>query len=205
MLEIEEYWTRRVEIGRLPLLGEGEQDVALIWHQAQENCGRGHHEYDLGVMKDNTKRVYVHARACYFVPGIIVTDGIAEPPAWLGQQVGVVEDVRPRGSRRVEVANLHSWYYPDAGALMLWEVDIWRHPEADPRKDFILAVLFDGFERELLRVFPNARQVISPHEPNYPSEQWAEFLLERGYEMWRENMYRKAIAKTDVAVRSAHC
>src|SRR5215510_12788967 len=141
MLEIEEYWTRRVEIGRLPLPGEGEQDVALIWHQVAENCGGGHFELGLDLMKDNTKRVYVHARACYFVPGIIVTGGIVEPGAGLGQQVGVAEDVQPRGSRRIQIANLH----------------IWRHPEADPRNDFMLAVLFVGFERELLRVFPAAR------------------------------------------------
>jgi hypothetical protein len=32
MNEVDEYWTRRVEIGRLPLPMEGEQDVALIAH-----------------------------------------------------------------------------------------------------------------------------------------------------------------------------
>ena len=37
--ELDEYWTRRVEIGRLPLPIEGEQDVILIWHQIPENCG----------------------------------------------------------------------------------------------------------------------------------------------------------------------
>ncbi len=36
----DEYWTRRVEIGRLPLPIEGEHDIALIWHQVPENCGR---------------------------------------------------------------------------------------------------------------------------------------------------------------------
>jgi hypothetical protein len=96
----DEYWTRRVEIGRLPLPIEGEQDVALIWHQVQENCGRGHREIGLGVMKDNTERVYVHAKACYFTPEIVVMIAITAPNAGPGEQVGVVEDSRRRGSIR---------------------------------------------------------------------------------------------------------
>jgi hypothetical protein len=79
--EIDEYWTRRVEIGRLPLPIEGEQDIALIWHQVPENCGRGHREIGLGVMEDNTERVYVHAKACYFTPEIVVTIAVTAPNA----------------------------------------------------------------------------------------------------------------------------
>jgi hypothetical protein len=178
--ELDEYWTRRVDIGRLPLPIEGEQDVALIWHQVSENCGRGHREIGLGVMKDNTERVYVHTKACYFTPEIVVTIAVTAPNAAPGEQVGVVEDARRRGSIRHEFANLQAWFYPDAGALMLWEVDLWRGREEAPAQDFLLACLWDGFERELLRIFPDARQVITPHEPNYPSEEWAAFLAERG-------------------------
>ncbi|HZF41710.1 MAG TPA: hypothetical protein VE715_23025 [Blastocatellia bacterium] len=174
--EIDEYWTRRVEIGRLPLPIEGDQAASLIWHQVQENCGRGHREIGLGVMKDNTDRVYVHAKACYFTPEIAVTICVTAPNARPGEQVGVVEDVQRRGSIRREFANLQAWFYPGERALMLWEVDLWRGREENPTQDFLLACLFDGFERELLRIFPDVRQVITPHEPNYPSEQWAASL-----------------------------
>ena len=189
--ELDKYWTRRVDIGRLPLPIEGEQDVILIWHQVSENCGRGHREIGLGVMKDNTERVYVHAKACYFTPEIVVTIAVTAPNAGPGEQVGVVEDARRRGSIRHEFANLQAWFYPAAGALMLWEVDLWRGREENPTQDFLLTCLFDGFERELLRIFPDVREVITPHEPNYPSEQWAAFLAERGYAPYVENTYRK--------------
>jgi hypothetical protein len=190
---IDEYWTRRVEIGRLPLPIEGEQDVALIWHQVPENCGRGHREIGLGVMKDNTERVYVHAKACYFTPEIVVTIAVTAPNAGPGEQVGVVEDARRRGSIRREFANLQAWFYPDAGALMLWEVDLWRGREEDPAQDFLLACLWDGFERELLRVFPDAQEIITPHEPNYDSRLWAAFLAGRGYTPHVENTCRRML------------
>src|SRR5262245_43188610 len=165
MNEIDEYWTRCVEIGRLPLPAEGEQDVSLIWHQVVENCGRGHLELGLGLMEG--ERVYVHAKACYFTPELIVTFAVTAPNASPGEQVGMVEDVQPRGSIRREFGNLQAWFYPDLKSLVLWECDVWRGREENPANDFILACLFDGFERELLRVFPDARQVITPHEPNY--------------------------------------
>jgi hypothetical protein len=94
MNEIDECWTRRVEVGRLPLPIEGEQDVALIWLQVPENCGRGHREIGLGVMKDDAKRVYAHAKACYFTPKIIITIAVTAPNTIPGEQVGVVEDAQ---------------------------------------------------------------------------------------------------------------
>jgi hypothetical protein len=76
---------------------------------------------------------------------------------------------------------------------VLWEVDMLRFGHRDPTQDFILGCLFDGFERELLRVFPETRQVITPHEPNYDSGQWAAFLAERAYTLHIENTYRKTV------------
>jgi hypothetical protein len=202
MAEIDEYWNRPpVEIGRLPLPSDGDQDVSLVWHQSRESCGRTHKELGLGAMHGKNghevEREYVHAKACYFVPDLVLTFAVTAPDAKPGDQVGHVEDVCSRGSRRIEFANLQAWYYPDLQTLMLWEVDLRRSPENDPRNDFILGCLFNGFERELLRVFPDTRQVIAPHEPNYPSEQWAEFLASRGYETWRENTYRKATERSE--------
>jgi hypothetical protein len=128
---------------------------------------------------------------CYFTPEIVVTIAVTAPNAAPGEQVGVVEDAQRRGSIRREFANLQAWYYPGARALMLWEVDLWRGREEDPAQDFLLACLWDGFERELLRVFPDAQEIITPHEPNYDSRLWAAFLSERGYKPHMENTYRK--------------
>ncbi len=198
MSEIEEYYNRPpVEIGRLPLGIEGQQDVFLIRHEAREECGREHRELGLGVMRAANgaviEREYVHAKACYFVPDLVLTVAVTAPNAAPGEQVGTVEDVHSRGSRRIEFARLQAWYYPDARALMLWECDLWRGAEDEPRGDFILACLWDEFERELLRVFPGTQEVITTHEPRYDHEQWAAFLAGRGYKAYVENTYRKVL------------
>src|SRR5262245_60801439 len=98
MFEIDEYWTRSVDIGRLPLPVEGEQDVSLLWHQSEETSERGLREIGLGEMKGVIRREYIHAKACYFVPDIVVTVAVADLDARPGEQVGVVEDVKSRGS-----------------------------------------------------------------------------------------------------------
>ena len=201
MSEIEEYYNRPLhEIGRLPLGIEGEQDVFLIWHEARETCGREHRELGLGVMraKDGAviEREYVHAKAVYFVPDLVLTLAITDPDAKPGEQVGIVEDVHSRGSRRVEFAGLQAWYYSAVRALMLWECDLWRGAEADPREDFTLACLWDGFERELLRAFPGAREVIAVDEPKYDHTHFSEFLAARGYEEWRERTFIKRLGES---------
>jgi hypothetical protein len=197
---VDEYWNRPlVEVGRLPLGIESEQDVFLIWHAAREECGREHRELGLGVMRatDNEliTRDYIHCKACYFVPDLVLTLAITDPNAKPGEQLGTIEDVHSRGSRRVEFAGLQAWFYPAVRALVLWEVDLWRGAEADPREDFILAVLFDSFERELLKVFPEAREVIAVDEPKYEHAHFAQFLHERGYEEWRERTFIKRLKR----------
>lgn len=199
MSEVDDYWTRRVEIGRLPLRFEGEQDVALNWHQAREHCGIDHRELGLGTFTGQTEREYVHAKACFLTPDLIVSVAIARPafgaPASrIGEQVGTVTGSQMRGSIRREFANLQAWYYPTARALILWEVDLWeRYRDGKLAEDFILSCLFDGFERELLRVFPDAREAITPHEPNYEDADWGSFLARRGYAPHIDNTYRKLI------------
>jgi hypothetical protein len=92
---------------------------------------------------------------------------------------GNVEDAQRHGSIHHEFANLQAWFNPDAGALMFWEVDLWRGREEDPAQDFLSACLWDDFELELLRLFPDAQEIITPHEPNYDSRSWAAFLIGR--------------------------
>jgi hypothetical protein len=104
MNDVDEYWNRPpVEIGRLPLGIEGEQYVFLIRHEAREECGREHRELGLGVMraKDGAviEREYVHAKAGYFVPDLVLTLAITNPNAAPGEQLGTVEDVHSRGRR----------------------------------------------------------------------------------------------------------
>lgn len=193
MSETDEYWTRRIEIGRLPLPSEGERDVSLIWHQAPESCGHNHREIGIGTLSGKTERVYVHAKACYFTPDYVVTVAVTAGNGKPGEPIGHVEDITPRGSIRREFGNLQAWYYPAVQTLMLWEVDLWRGREENPAEDFILACLFDGFEHELLRQFPDTREVITPNEPNYDSAQWAAFLDARGYLPHVENTFRRII------------
>jgi hypothetical protein len=65
---IDEYFTRVEDAGRLPLPGEGERDLSLLWHESRESCERGHREIGLGVVRGHL--VYVHAKPCFYTPEI---------------------------------------------------------------------------------------------------------------------------------------
>lgn len=188
---IDDYWTRQVEIGRLPLPVDCERDVSLIWHQSREQCGFDHRELGLGTFTDKTERVYVHAKACFFTPDLVLSVALSAAP---GAQIGEVIGSQVRGSTRREFANLQAWYYPTARALMIWEVDLWsRYRDETPAGDFILSCLWNGFETALLREFSDAREIITPHEPDYDHEQWVAFLAACGYAPHIENTYRKFV------------
>ena len=195
---IDEYWTRRQEIGRLLLPPrDHERDISFIWHQSREKYGRGHREIGLGVMKDNGERVYVHAKAVFYSPNIILTVGLTPPTETaIGKEVGQVLDSRIEGQTRHEVSNCQAWYYEKEKVLMLWEVDMrtnYRESE-DPTQDFLLSSIWLAFELALLREFPDVETIITPgHEPDYDDELFRAFLQSLGYSPHIENTFRKIL------------
>jgi hypothetical protein len=78
---------------------------------------------------------------------------------------------------------------------MLWEVNLHAHySEPDPTGDFVLLVLWETFEKALLREFPETEAILTPGwEPRYEPKQWRAFLADRGYMPYKENTHRKIV------------
>jgi hypothetical protein len=172
-MEIDDYYTRIEEIGRLQLPYEGEREVSLLWHQSPERCEWGHREIGLGAVKYPCRRVYVHAKACFYAPDIYATVVSTPPmPTVPDPECGYVLESEVCGRTRHEIGNLQAWYYETEAHLMLWEVDIYsRYSEPDPAGDSVLPVLWETFERALLREFPETEAILTPGwEPKYESQ-----------------------------------
>lgn len=203
---IDDYWTQGAEIGRLPLPPrDNERDVSFIWHQSREKYGRGHREIGLGVLRDGGERIYVHAKAVFYSPNIILTVALTPPvPSDLGEEVGEVMGSRFDGQTRHEIANCQAWYYEREKVLMLWEVDMranYKESE-DPTQDFILSSVWRSFEQALLRELPDVEAILTPgEEPNYEDDQFRAFLQSQGFTPHIENTFRKALSPTSAEQR----
>lgn len=194
---IDDYWQEMKLVARLPLPPQDhENDVFFLWHHSRERYGRDHGEIGIKITKAG-ERDYIHVKACFFVPRIILTVALSPPvKSDLGEEIGHVLDSHQEGSDRYFIAGLQAWYYSDLKMLMLWEVDLFpNYSEADPTQDFLLIILWQSFEQGLLGRFPDCEQIVTPGwEPKYDGEQFRAFLAARGYSPHRENTYHKMIA-----------
>jgi hypothetical protein len=197
---IDDYWTRAEEIGRLPLPPrDDEWDLSFIWHQSREQYGPNHREIGLGVLRERGERVYVHAKAVFYSPEIVVTFALTPPePSELGTEIGQVIDSRTRGQLRHEVAGCQAWYYEQARVLMIWEVDMRMdyRDSSGPAQDFVFSSIWHTFERALLREFPDVEAILTPGwEPSYKNEEFRAFLESQGFVPYEENTYRKVVPR----------
>ena len=71
-----------------------------------------------------------------------------------------------------------AWLYQEDQLLLLWRCNLLgRYQAANPAEDENLHVLWKGFERFLLRKFPNAMQIVTPswNRP-YDEALWFQFI-----------------------------
>lgn len=194
----DDYWQRSEHIARLPLPpADIENDVFFLWHQSRERYDRHHREIGIQLTRAG-ERDYVHVKACFYVPRIILTVGLTPPiNTELGEEIGQVLDAQQEGHDRHFIAGLQAWYYGDEKTLMLWEVDLFpSFCEADPTQDFLLATLWQSFEQGLLHRFEDCKAIVTPGwEPKYDNEQYRAFLVHRGYTPRVENTFHKIIQK----------
>lgn len=181
----DDYWNKEEFIATLPLPPQDvDRDVSFLWHQSREKYGRGHKDLGL-ILKEPGERDYIHVKACFYSPRIVLTVALTPPaPGEFGEEIGEVMGSRNEGQNRHEFASLQAWYYPTEKTLMLWEVDLFGSygGEEDQTKDFLLSSLWVMFERRLLDQFPDCERVLTPHhEPDYDRELFQAFLRERGY------------------------
>ncbi|HKQ05705.1 MAG TPA: hypothetical protein VJ464_11270 [Blastocatellia bacterium] len=127
-IRVDDYWEREECAARLPLPpGDQEQDIFFLWHHSRECYGKNHQEVDIR-FQDPGERDYVHCKAFYYVPRIVLTVSATAPVQTdAGTEIGEVLDSRKEGSDHHIVAGLQAWYYRAERILMRWEVDLF-HP-----------------------------------------------------------------------------
>jgi hypothetical protein len=192
----DDYWGDEKLLGCVPLPPrDQEQEIFFLIHHSRESYGKDHRE--IGVrLRQAGERDYLHVRAITYVPRIVLTIAPIPPvPTEVGEEIGEVMASRREGSDQRVIAGLQAWYYRSERILMLWEVDIFgEYREADPTRDFLLGVMWQAFERELLARAPAAEWIVTPAwDPKYPNEEWRAFLASQEYTPHIENTFIKRL------------
>jgi hypothetical protein len=64
----------------------------------------------------------------------------------------------------------------------LWECYLFEpYAQKDPRKDQLLATIWQGFEETLLKELPDTTRIYTTYEPIYDRPVYKTFLAKQGY------------------------
>jgi hypothetical protein len=110
-----------------------------------------------------------------------LTIGLTQPKADSGETGRVIgSDVTKLQER--EIGNAQAWYYPTDKALVLWECYLFEpYRQKDPRKDHLLATVWQGFEKALLKELPDTTKIYTTYETVYDRPVFQTFLTKYGY------------------------
>jgi hypothetical protein len=166
------YWTHNL------ILGEGEVQgqkslIRLHLHRSEETAAHGKSLFPI-TTKHGDKRTYFHAKPYILIPRMTFTIGLTRPKVdsdEIGRVIG--SDVTKLQER--EIGNAQAWYYPAEKALVLWECYLFE-PYAQ-----LLATLWQGFEKLLLKELPETTRIYTEYEPIYENRVYKPFLAKRGY------------------------
>jgi hypothetical protein len=177
--DFDSYWTHNLVIGE----GEIEKHKSLIrlhLHQSEET-----YEYSIEnlfrISSRRGSRIYFHAKPYILIPQMTLTIGLTKPKAdsnEIGRVIG--SDVTKLQER--EIGNAQTWYYPTDKALVLWECyQVEPYRKEDPRNDALLATIWEGFEKALLKELPDTTKIYTTYEPIYDRSMYKTFLAKQGY------------------------
>ena len=185
-VEIGEFWSHRIEIGRMEMEGE-EYQVWMKIHIREEICRDVSHE--IAPVK-GCRRIYVLGRPYFIYPQYSLRVELHPGDEAIGEVSGF--DLAGVGER--EIGNTQAWHYPDDEVLVLWECYLYEPYRRDrPKSDEGLNRLWECFESFLMERF-NPRDIYTPSwEPIYSGAEWEEFLRGRGYERFDERSFRKRV------------
>lgn len=175
----EPYWTEDHLLGEA-LLPAGPSLVRLRLHQSEDVIPD---RLSLVPLAHPTgSRVYIHVKPYVLEPEIALTAELSPAHRMTGK-VGDVVASTWEGMRHVAIGQAQAWFYPGDRLLLLWEcylLDSYR--QDDPLGDPALAGLWQGFEAELWRRFPEAVRLATPAwEDIYERPAWQAFLAQHGY------------------------
>jgi hypothetical protein len=185
------YWTHNLVIGE----GDIERHKSLIRlhiHQSEEKAYHEESLFPIAIKRGGTK-IYFHAKPYILIPQMTLTIGLTKPKAdsnEIGRVIG--SDVTKLQER--EIGNAQAWYYPAEKALVLWECYLFKtYAKKDPRIDPLLATVWQGFEKFLLKELPDTAMIYTTYEPIYDRAVYKTFLALQGYGLIKKVAFRKEV------------
>jgi hypothetical protein len=173
------YWTRNLVIGEGDIQGN-KSLIRLHLHRSEERAYHSKSLFPITTKRGDT-RTYFHAKPYILLPQMTLTIGLTKPKVdsdEIGRVIG--SDVTKLQER--EIGNAQAWYYPADKALVLWECYLFEpYRKADPLKDPLLATIWQGFEKTLLKELPDTAKIFTTYEPIYDRPVYVTFLAKHGY------------------------
>jgi hypothetical protein len=202
MTETEPFWTHDRGTEQTLVLDDAERSIWVRAHVEQER-----YDWPQEILpfepppRDRRVRTYVlaelYAPTYEYVATVQLGPQANLPPRKPGEPDVLRGRITEAGAqlRERNLAKCQAWYYPEVGAILLWEVfPCWanlrahRHgstaPKDEPAKSAAYRTLwtvFESFLVELVRA-TRPRVILTPHwEPEYSREAWHAFLRQLGY------------------------
>jgi hypothetical protein len=185
----DDFWTERLPFfaAQLPAYYRKPQQIHGRFHTSDEEYSPSRHEI-IPLSERRGQRTYVLMQPYVLQPKLTFTVGVYNRPKQYADQESPIGKVigapQAQGFREVEVGNAQAWYYPAEKTIVLWECffydDFRKHPMAT---DTNMLNLWKGFERWLLRQFPNTETLATTtHDPIAETiEEYQTFLKSLGY------------------------
>jgi hypothetical protein len=207
--DFDSYWTHNLVIGE----GEIERHKSLIrlhMHRSEERTYHGESLFPIDIKRGDTK-TYFHAKPyilipqmtltilipqmtlTILIPQMTLTIGLTKPKAD-SDEIGRVIGSDVKHLQEQEIGNAQAWYYPTDKALVLWECYLYEpYRKEDPRKDPLLATIWQGFEETLLKELPDTTRIYTTYEPIYDRPVYKTFLAMQGYRQIIKVAFRKEV------------
>ena len=179
------------------MLGEGvvqghKSLIRLHLHQSEETAYHGESLFPIAVKRGDTK-TYFHAKPYILIPRMTFTIGLTRPKVD-SDEIGRVIGSDVKQLQEQELGNAQAWYYPAEKALVLWECYLFEpYAKQDPRNDPLLAALWQGFEKLLLKELPNTTRIYTEYEPIYENQVYKTFLAKQGYRPLEKGAFVKEV------------
>ncbi len=178
---IDTYWTHNIILGEadVPTIRFGRSLIRLHLHRSEEKYYEKHELFPLS--SRTGVQIYFHAKPYILIPNITLTIALT-PPKADSAEIGKVVDSNVKDLRELEIGNAQAWYYPADRALILWECFLEQpYRQKDLLADSLATMLWQSFEKELLRQLPDTERIYTTYEPIYERPIWEKFLTTQGY------------------------
>lgn len=191
------YWNADARIGTLRLGSQKTTPLHLQAHVSPEQPARLREDLVAIPRQEERGYIYVQGRPYIAEPDLRLTVAL-NPNATQDGPIGTVVGNERAGARQRVVRNAQAWCYPGERTIILWECYLFeQHRQADsPAEDANLLACWRGFERFLLRRFPETGRVVTTHDdPLYDTTEYQRFLGELGYRQYSPRAFEKEVRR----------